>query len=1025
MPTEQIVAKLERKYPHLERVADAVFRGVDEYNGNPFAIRYFDLNDDLLSTAERLHQYQDRLLGTSYFDIDSKADLRWNHYLYFVTAKPHIDQAFLRAKAAVESDREYARKIVVTEEELDGVLGEPNFGVDPSKEHPTDPLSLWAATLNKHDLGFIVDEKLQVPAVVRHISNGDLRHVLRPPARPLLDEAEEAVPSDYLTNIKIRKFRAYPVQRTFDFGGVNLILGVNGSGKTSLLEAIEYLFCGKTRRGESVLPHTVVSGSLARSKLTLETKSATSKARLRSRHLVWYGKSELKTLTLQNSFSKFNFLDTDAAVRLSVEKNHERIGNDLAQLLLGAEASKALDRFERVARQLVEHKKSLEDKIETVNLRRSDAAARLKQLREAPQESDSFFSELVSSLRHSGWLELPSDKRRTDQLAKPLRTALVNVALLGSVGYTESTDVAELDTTVQNLADAEGAIDRLTEEELTRKREDARFKQLLERVARRLESIEELTQVVGAGVSELHQKRQSLEHQLGEQTALLPQAAAAIGNLPSESALQRKMLSNVLIEWTEAVRAAETKFADAKNALAALELTQNVLSSFRQRLQSTAKEIIRHTGDATHCPLCQAEYSEADLEERVEYLTRGLVAGESKRLRSELQTAERLHKQRVSELTALRALAGYLQEDSAKTSLGATIRKVNKASEQVALLASELKAVEDTLKAHEEKGWTFKRLSELASTAKIDESEVSLDEIEAARALIREEQQRLFEAINSLEAQAQEARARATEIGIRFGLDNPSISELAQEVSKRRRAAEDRRRAVAELRDQLTLSSTKSMSDLEARLRDAQDVARRLRTAIAKEQQETESIKLESKLVDDAISEIKGLREKLSRVKSAGKLLNNLLARQSERVLAATVLRENAERIESTFAKIHAPNEFDLKVVGDNLKILRRGAGNVNLDEMSSGQRAAYALSLFLAMNERLNTGPKILLFDDPVAHVDDINTLSLLDHLRDIALSGKRQIFFATADSKMGALFSRKFRFLGDSFVQIELTRE
>ncbi|OFV93786.1 MAG: hypothetical protein A3G76_03765 [Acidobacteria bacterium RIFCSPLOWO2_12_FULL_65_11] len=63
-------------------------------------------------------------------------------------------------------------------------------------------------------------------------------------------------------------------------------------------------------------------------------------------------------------------------------------------------------------------------------------------------------------------------------------------------------------------------------------------------------------------------------------------------------------------------------------------------------------------------------------------------------------------------------------------------------------------------------------------------------------------------------------------------------------------------------------------------------------------------------------------------------------------------------------------------------------------------------------------------MFDDPVAHVDDINTLSLLDHLRDIALSGQRQIFFATADSKLAGLFGRKFRFLGDRFKQIELAR-
>jgi len=1030
MPNEQVVEKLEQRYPNLEQVDDAVFRGVDEHNGHPFAIRYFDLNDDLLSAAEQLHKYQDRLLGISYFDAKSKADLRWNHYLYFVTTTPRVDKEFLRAKALVESNREYARKIVVTEQELDNVIGESHFGVDSSEESPTDPLSIWVDALNKHNLGFIVDEKLQVPAIVRHIADGERRPVLRPPAKPQLDPAEEAVSGDSLANIKIRGFRAYPVQKTFDFGVVNLILGVNGAGKTSLLEAIEYLFCGKTRRMDSVLPRTVVSGSLTRSNLILQTKSATSKSRLRSRHLVWYGKSELKTLTLQDSFSKFNFLDTDAAVRLSVEKSRERISNDLAQLLLGAEASKALDRFARVANQLAELQKSIQKDIKFSELSRTGAAERLSLLREAPQESDSLFIDLVAGLRDAGWLEVPSDKRQSDHLAESIQSALVNLAILNSVGHTDITDSVELDAELQKLVEAKECIDRLSAEEQKRKRDDARSRRQLKQVTQRLKAFEALAQLIGTGVNELHSKRQSLQRQLNQHTVMLADAEAAVHNLPSETGLRQKMLASVALEWTEFVQAAKEKLAEAKNAMKELELTQNVLSSLRQRLRSTAQEIIQHTGNATHCPLCQAEYSEAVLRDRLEHLTRGLVAAESDSLQSELRAAESLHEQRLSELTALRALEHYLQSDSvradsAKTSLGATIRRVTNATEHVAGLLAELNSVENTLQAHEEKGQTFQRLTELASRAGIVGVEVSSDELESARAGAHDEQKRLIESINSLETQAQEAAAQTTEIGITYGLDNPTVSELAQTISERKKAAEDQRRAIAALQNMLALATTYSTSDLEARLREAQGVARRLRTAIAKEQQNTEAVQRESELISRSIAEIEDLRARTTRVDNALSLLDDLLSRQSARVLAETVLRENAVNIANTFAKIHAPNEFDLTVLDDNLTIMRQGAGDVSLNEMSSGQRAAYALSLFLAMNERLTAGPKILLLDDPVAHVDDINTLSLLDHLRDIALSGQRQIFFATANAKIGALFGRKFRFLGDNFVQIALTRE
>ena len=1024
MPTEQIVAKLERRYPHLEQVTNAVFRGVDVYNGRPYAVRYFDLNDDLVSAAERLHEYQTSLLGMSYFSVESKADLRWNHYLYFVTSAPQIDKAFLRAKTTVESDREYARKIVVPEGELDGVLDGPHFGSESPEGFPPDPLSVWTDTLDKHNLGFIVDETLQVPAVVRYIADGDRRPVRRRPATPQLHPAEEAVSSDRLANIEIRGFREYPVQKTFDFGAVNLILGANGVGKTSLLEAIEYLFCGGTRRVGSVLPRTVVSGSLAGSNLALQTKITTSPAQLRSRHLVWYGKSELKTVTLYDSFSKFNFLDTDAAVRLSVEKSSERISNDLAQLLLGAKASKALDRFKRVARQLADHKKTIENDITIKDSLRSDAATRLRLLREVPQESDLLFSELVVSLRNAGWLQLPSDKRQADQLAAFLQTALVNVAVLSSAGHAISADFAELDATVQRLADAERAIDRLSKQELARKRDDVRARQRLQQVTKRLEVIDALAPIVGAGVGELHLKRHSLERELGERTTFLAEAEAAVGSLPSEKTLRRNMLSKAVVEWTEAVGAADKRIDAAKKALAAFELTQNLLSSLRQRLTSSAQEIIRHTGDTTHCPLCQAEYSEADLDKRFEHVTQGFVTGESDRLRSELQTAETLHQQRVSELTALQALQRFLQADPAKTSLDATFRLVAKARERVVGLVSELNAVRDTLQVHEEKGWTFERLIELASTAEIAESDISSDGIEGARAVIREEQKPLRDSVNRLEAEAQEAAARTAEIGITFGLSNPTVAEVARVLSERRSAAEDRRRAIAALRDQMNLAGVNSTSEVQANLREAQGLARRLRTAVAKEQQDTKAIDRESKLVSDAVAKIEAFRVELRRVDSADSVLKDQLSQQSERILAETVLRENAAKIASTFAKIHAPNEFNLEVNG-GLTIVRRGGGKVDLGEMSSGQRAAYALSLFLAMNERLNSGPRVLLLDDPVAHVDDINMLALLDHLRDIALSGKRQIFFATADSRIGALFGRKFRFLGDRFVQIKLTRE
>ncbi|RKZ10172.1 hypothetical protein DRQ50_14605 [bacterium] len=90
---------------------------------------------------------------------------------------------------------------------------------------------------------------------------------------------------------------------------------------------------------------------------------------------------------------------------------------------------------------------------------------------------------------------------------------------------------------------------------------------------------------------------------------------------------------------------------------------------------------------------------------------------------------------------------------------------------------------------------------------------------------------------------------------------------------------------------------------------------------------------------------------------------------------------------------------------------------------MSSGQRNALSLAIFLTMNRKVSQGPSIIMLDDPVAHVDDLNILSFLDCLRELLFSCKRQVFFATASPKTANLFRKKFDYLGqDGFREFEL---
>ena len=135
-------------------------------------------------------------------------------------------------------------------------------------------------------------------------------------------------------------------------------------------------------------------------------------------------------------------------------------------------------------------------------------------------------------------------------------------------------------------------------------------------------------------------------------------------------------------------------------------------------------------------------------------------------------------------------------------------------------------------------------------------------------------------------------------------------------------------------------------------------------------------------------------------------------------------LESVSEVTAAIFGNVHSPREYGVR------RGLERPLFNLNtkkpvsLKEISTGQRAAFVLSLFLAMNAKLRVAPKVLLLDDPFAHVDDLNSLSFLDHLRHLVLTGRRQVFYATADTRLAGLIEHKFGFLGPDFKRIDLIR-
>lgn len=164
------------------------------------------------------------------------------------------------------------------------------------------------------------------------------------------------------------------------------------------------------------------------------------------------------------------------------------------------------------------------------------------------------------------------------------------------------------------------------------------------------------------------------------------------------------------------------------------------------------------------------------------------------------------------------------------------------------------------------------------------------------------------------------------------------------------------------------------------------------------------------------------------RLKAALKILNHLTSQESSKQVASELIANSAKSIDEIFSAVHSPSEFAVRSSKSKKKfeIIRKRDGEiVRLNSMSTGQRSAFALSLFLCLNQYARSAPPMLIFDDPVAHIDDLNILSFIDYLRDAMIRQGRQTFFSTADAKVASLFRQKFRFLGpEKFKEFDLRR-
>ena len=757
---------------------------------------------------------------------------------------------------------------------------------------------------------------------------------------------------------------------------------------------------------------------------TLATGSeeiATNRRRLdtfRNRNLAWYGQAEVKTNNLYQSFAQFNFLDTDAAVSLA--DSALRIDDDISKLLVGPEASitwrninsvsEAIDRELRGLRP-----RATETKGELTNLKQW-----IKEAGALQDESDLIFARLKKMINKLNWGEIQSDKEAfagllVEDLAE--MEALIKqasafewikppVSSLGLEKYRRETEIS-INKVEDNIIELEAMVKNQT-----------CLTDRIDSYRKALELSEQAKFLVEAGVPEIVSNQNKQQRIVATNSVLLAGF--------NKNYLKMMPAAYLSMEVAVCHETAILELSKAEALLATIETEYEKFSKIRvqsinlaQELRQIAAIILKDSFTPDECPLCHTQFKLGELSKHIKLGVDDHLESVGQKLLNQL----RERKTAVHDATAIRAALDWLKEFSARKSL-ASDTTVNSAFAEVENAEQSIKESQriiETLKKEiitlESRGLPLSRLEEILD--RLNElgypcKVVNREAIDLIINTIKHESEKS-------EKKLEDTRYRVDKLKIKLKsiLDSEisSVKELKDEFSKRKEriaATESIQAKIAKFLSSFSWPMENPLAKLAVEAESVRKVAAEFKVTLAKERQAKSSYAKSIERKDLLEKRLEDLELRIKRFSEAQSTLEEIRKNYSLQSSMKSALQQNRAGIETIFLSIHSPADF--QGLGSNwTTLVRKGSGGeASLNEISTGQRAAFALSIFLSQNSQLKIqAPPVILIDDPISHVDDLNSLSFLDYLREVVMMGGRQVFFSTANRKLAALFERKFDFL------------
>lgn len=988
----------------------------------------FDLGTYFIDYGEKgfplnLRDYQEKYISSEYYKTPGY--LQWNYYLIFLRDK--YDEA---VKLRIEKDGIYTRKFVFTPDEFNDY-----FEYQHSEQAvDVDVISVWKEKLRHVDLDEVYSEAPYARAIPRFLSNDVIKDVEE-------DNDQIEINQDLIIN-KISSlrlndgYRIYPLQRDFGLGQVNLVTGVNGTGKTSFLESIELVITGKSNRDPSFNENYGSIEAWYNAEFN-DNYTPEDNAKYRERDKVWYSSAYKTGNELYRAFNKYNFYDSDAAYRLHHGSSVDDLTKYMSSIALGTEFNRIQKRLTGFSDRLNSEYRIRENQIkeEKDNIKKSREILEHTKTTSTPEESLNAF---ISYSKEINWKkELPkthnksfsgftSNYQTAQSFINSLNQLLVTVKLQNLQAI--KNELAKFEKALEDCNKNKVQLEKLNET-LTAKRKTY---EVVNKQFQTLESAKRFYMDQSSfNLWKLNDRINALSIKIKKDT----RALEYFEKVTDQKIFQKKISFESFKKEQLSKRQELTEKRKGLNIqIENLKQNLNKLQQVVSEIKSYGKRYLSLNESADSCPLCETPFSFDELSTRVSNIAKAVdenvaidkLNSQLIQLDSDLSKANdtMTNIQHIESGILILLESEYLQLNLLEigkifNSSKSGLDKKNEYQSKLLRLRQEL----------DDKGFyedDFNRLKEELENAVPDIKFTYEDKpnYEARFSKLDKENASLLEEMKKTKEASKELNNSLKKI-LKEVAPSIDFSEFERELTYRIELLQKGNVYFRDLGSYLSFSENEDITDISQKIDKLFKLYENVNSSLTGQKE----LKLANQIISKSEEKIKALEPEYKRISDGLAVINDILENHGESKVLGDFIEKNEKEIQEIFQNIHSPKEFSQITFSEsqNSVLLKRRVDGteVPINKISAGQRSALALSIFLALNKKLKHGPKLILFDEPVTYTDDLNILAFLDYLREMIIRENRQVVFATANQKLAGLFEKKFAFLGaDNFRKFHFER-